>query len=92
MPFRQRRVIRPHHQREMRELRRGEAERAVEQQLTRGVRNVILATDHVRHLHQRIVDHDGEVVGGPAVGSHQHRIADDLGVERHLAAHQVGEP
>ena len=61
MALRQRRVIRPHHQRQVRELRRGEAERAVEQQLPRRVRDVILAPNHVRDLHQRIVDTEGYV-------------------------------
>ena len=64
VPLRQRRVIGSHHQRQMRELRRRESERPIEQQLPRRVRDVILAADHMRHLHQRIVDDDGEVVGG----------------------------
>ena len=66
----------------MRELRRREAERLIQQDLPRRIRDVILAADHVRDLHQRIVDDDGEVVGGAAVGADDHRIADDVGVER----------
>ena len=44
--------------------RRREAERLVQQQLPRRIRDVILAADHMGDLHQRIVDHHGEVVGG----------------------------
>ena len=80
--LRQRRVIRPHHQRQVRELRRRESERLIEQHLPRRIRDVILAANHMRDLHQRIVDHDGEVVGRPAVRSDQHRIADDVAAER----------
>ena len=45
----------------------------------------------MRHPHQPIVDDDGEVVGGMAVGSQQHLIADDVGVKADLAAHEIGE-
>ena len=89
--LRQRRVIRPEHHREVREARRREAERAIQQHLPRRVRDVILAADHVRHLHQRIVHDDGEVVGGTAVGADEHRIADDVGAERHFAADEILE-
>ena len=41
--------------------------------------------------HQRIVDHDREVVGGRAVGADDDRIADDVGVKPHVAAHGVVE-
>ena len=59
--------------------------------LARRVRNVILTADHVRHLHQRIVDDDREVVGGNAVRPDEHRIADHIGVKRDLAADDVVE-
>src|SRR5262249_2675158 len=41
--------------------------------------------------HQRIVDDDREVVGRVTVGADDHRIADDIGLEPHVAAHEVGE-
>ena len=75
----------------MREARRREPERAVEQHLPRRVRDVILAADHVRDLHQRIVHDHGEVVGGAAVGADQHRIADHVGAEGDLAADEILE-
>jgi hypothetical protein len=82
-------VVRPEHQREVRETRRAEAERAIDQHLPRRVGDVVLAPDHVGDLHQRVVHDDGEVVGGTAVGAHEDRIADDVGAERHLAADQI---
>ena len=91
MALRQRRVIGAEHEREMREARRPEAERPIEQDLARRVRDVILAADHVRHLHQRIVDHDREVVLRAAVGADDDRIADDVGVEGHVAADEILE-
>jgi hypothetical protein len=75
----------------MGELRRGEAERLIEQQLPRRVRDVILAADHMRDLHQRIVDDHGEVVLRAAVGADDDGIADYLGVENHLAADEIVE-
>ena len=84
-------MIRPQDQRQVRELRRRKPQRLVEQHLARRIRNVILAADHVRHLHHRIVDDDGEVVGRPPVRSHEHRIADDVAAERHLTANEIAE-
>ena len=91
VPLRQRRVIGPHHHGQMRELGRCEPERLVEQNLPRRVRDVILAADHMRDLHQRIVHDHGEVVRRRAVGANDHRIADHLGLKTDLAADGVGE-
>jgi hypothetical protein len=91
MPFRQRRVIGAHDEREVRKGRRRPAERLVQQHLSRGIGDVILAADHVRDLHQRIVDHDGKVVGRYAIGPQQHGIADDLRMKSHFAADDVVE-
>ena len=84
-------MIRPHDERHVREAGRREPERLVQEQLPRRVRDVILASDHIRHLHQRIVDHDGEVVGGVAIGADDDRIADHICVEPDVAPHGVGE-
>ncbi len=75
----------------MREGRRRETERLVQQDLARRVGDVVFAPHHVRHFHQRIVDHDREVVGGRAVGPDDDRVADDVGLEPDVAAHGVGE-
>jgi len=45
----------------------------------------------VRDFHQRIVDDDGEVVRGGAVGADDDRIADDVVLKAHLAADKIGE-
>ena len=91
MTLRERRMIGPHHERQVRERRGLIPVRLVEKNLARRVRNVIFTADHVRHLHQRIVDDDGEVVGGNAVRADQHRVADHIGVKRNLAADDVVE-
>ena len=52
---------------------------------------MILAADDVRDLHRRVVDDAGEVVGRQTVRAQQHEIADDLGIELHVAAHPVVE-
>ncbi len=52
---------------------------------------MILAAYHVRHPHQRIVDNHGEVVGGGSIGSHEHGVADDVGVEGDSSADDVRE-
>src|SRR5215210_5943165 len=75
----------------MRELRRRKTERLVQQHLSWRIRNVVLSTDHVRNLHQRIVDNDCKVVGGASIGSDDDRITDDLAAERDVASYQVGE-
>src|SRR3954463_9540271 len=75
----------------MREPGRREAERLVEQNLTRRIRQMILAPDHLRHLHQGIVDHHREVVRGCAVAAKDDRIADDVPRESHLAADDIRE-
>ena len=79
------------HEREMREDRRREPERLVEQNLPGRIRNVILSPNHVRHFHQRIVDDDGEVVRGMAIGADDDGIANHVGLEPDVAAHRVGE-
>ena len=45
----------------------------------------------MRDRHQLVVDHHRVVVGGDAVGAHEHRVADLVGVEGHRAAHQILE-
>ena len=91
MPLRQLGVIRTEDHRDVAELGRREAERLVNQQLPRRIRDVILASHHMRHPHQPIVDDDREVVGGIAVGTQQHLVADDVGVKADVSAHQIGE-
>ena len=91
VPLRQGRVVGPHDEREVREPGRLAPQRLVQQQLPRRIRDVILAPDDVRNLHQHVVDHDGEVVGGVPVGSQEHRIADHRRVEVDGPADEVVE-
>ena len=73
----------------MRKCRRLPSEGLVQQDLPRGIRNVVLAPHDVRNLHQRIVDDHGVVVGGDAFGTNEHRIAEHVGVESNLSAHEI---
>ena len=84
-------MIRAKNERQVRELGRREPERLVEKNLPRRVRQVIFTPDHMRHFHQRVVHDDGEVVCGGAVGAQDDGIADDIGLEPHLAADRVLE-
>ena len=52
---------------------------------------MVLPPHHMCHVHQRIVDHDGEVVGGRAVGADDDRIADDVDGKPDVAPHHVLE-
>ena len=87
--FGERAVIGPEHQGQVGEARHRPPERLVEQDLPRRVRQMVLAPHHVADLHQRIVDDDGEVVGGEAVGAEDDRIADDVGAEGDRTAHEI---
>ena len=57
-------AVRPTDHGQVRERRRRVAERLVDEHLTRGVGEVVVAADDVGDLHVRVVAHDGEVVGG----------------------------
>ena len=78
MALRQLRVIGPEHHRDMTEERRLPADRLVEQQLPRRVRDVIFAANHMADLHQRIVNDNREVVGRDPVGPDEDEIAYDV--------------
>src|SRR5487761_506897 len=58
--------------------RRRPLESAIDGELPRGIRDVVIAADHMRDLHQMIVDDYGVIVSGIAVRPDEHRIADDL--------------
>ncbi len=89
----------------MRHHRRLPAERGVEMRVQRQRVHPFVAAQNVCDLHQMVVDDVGHVIGGDAVGLHQHGVlqnlvlegdvaADhvvhgDLAIERHLEAHRV---
>ena len=89
--LRKRRMVGSEHERQVRERRRLQTERLVEQDLPRGVRDVIFASNHVRDLHRGVINDDGEVVRRAAVRSQDDRIAYHPGFERDLTAHQVAK-
>ena len=79
------------HHRKVRKPWHGESERLEHQNLTRCVRDVVLAAHHVGHPHQPVVHHNGEVVGCHAVCPENDGIADDGGVKPDFASHGVVE-
>src|SRR5688500_6475875 len=91
MPLAEALLVGPHDERHVRELRRRLRERVVEQYLLRRVGDVIVATNDMRDRHVDVVDDDGEVIGGIAVGAQDDEILDVLVLERDLAAHQIDE-
>ena len=78
-----------HQQRGVREPRLAQAERVEQRDLARGVGQVVLAPDDVRDLHQRVVHGSGELVGGRAVGAHDHEVLDGADRDAHVAAGRV---
>ena len=74
----------------MAELRLGVVERPEQQDVLRGVRDVVLAPDDVADLHVRVVDDDREVVQRRAVAPDDQEVAADVrGVDLDLAADEV---
>ena len=68
------------------------AERPEDQQLLRGVGDVVLAADDVADLHVRVVDHDREVVERRTVGPDDDEVAAEVGhVDLDAAADDVVE-
>ncbi len=73
------RLVGAENQRHVAERGQVVAERLIEQDLARGVREMIVAADDVRDAHLRVVDDDTEVVGRGAVGAQNDEIV-ELGV------------
>ena len=69
----------------------GKAQRLVDQDLARGVGQVVVAADDVGDLHVGVVTDNGEVIGGGAVGANQDHIVHDVGGKAHVAVHRVVE-
>ena len=71
--------------------RRAQLERLEHQQLARRVGEVILAAQHVRDAHLRIVDGIAEEERGAAIGAPQDEVADVVGREALRSVHHVVE-
>ena len=52
---------------------------------------MLLGADHMSDAHGGIVDDAGEIVGGQAIGTQQHEVADHAGREAHFVTHHVVE-
>ena len=52
---------------------------------------MVLPADHMRHRHQRIVNHDRDVVRRRALRAHDHGIANHVGRKADLAANGITE-
>ena len=76
---------------EVRERRSLKAQCLINQNLTRRVGQVVVATNHMRDVHVRIVADHGEVIGRRAIGAHQNHVVHDIGRETHVAIHGVVE-
>ncbi len=68
---------------------RGPAEILVQQQMLGSRREPLLAADHVRDLHQVVVDDVGEVIRRQAVGLQQHLHVDRRVLERDRSAREI---
>ena len=91
MPLRQRRVVGPQHQRQVSEYRRRPTQGLVDENLAWRVRDVILAADHVRDRHQRVVMTTTAVVGGRRRTERGRDRRSQSVLKRHLATDEVLE-
>lgn len=71
------------------EGRRGIAESLVDEHLTRGIGEMVIATDDVRHLHVHVIADDREVIGGCAVAAHEDHVIHEGGIELGIAVDDV---
>ncbi len=67
----------------------GRAEGLVDHDLTRGVRQVVIAADDMGDFHHGVVDDGREVVRGRAIGAEDDKVVELLGVEGDLAVDGV---
>ena len=71
-------------------LRVAPTEGAVEQVVQRQRREPLLATNHMRNLHQVVIDDVGQVIGRQLVGRFvEHLVVERRGVDLHMATDQV---
>ena len=66
------------------------AESLVEQHMKRRTGQPLLATDHMRDLHQVVIHDIRQMIGGQQVGTLiEHLIVKDIALHPHLTANQV---
>ena len=91
VPFGKRRTVISHDQGHVAVGRRLQAQRGGQQQLARGVGQMILAPQHDGHTHQRVVEHVAEEERRAAVGAAHHEVADVGTGEVLVTVHEVLE-
>ncbi len=91
VPFAELFVVVAHDQRHMRETRRFPAQRFVDHELARRVGDMVFPAQHVRDLHQVVVDDDREVIRRDAVAFDDDEIARVFGGKRNFAFDHIVE-
>ena len=71
------------------ELRHIGVQRAIQQDLLRRIRDVIVAAHHERNAHRDVVTHHGHVVHGRTVGTEDDEVLDVLVREGDALVHQI---
>ena len=69
--------------------RRLRAERLKQKHVFRGVRDVVVSSNHMRNLHLHVVYDDREMVGGVAVRAEQHEVFNAGRIELDWAVDRV---
>ncbi len=83
------RPVRSMNERNVRHHRNGPAERVVDLGLTRGIGEVVIAADDMRHAHVVVVDDDGEHISRSAIRTKQDEIIEVLVLPNHAPLHLV---
>ena len=89
VPLRQLGAVWPVDQRDVRHGRNLPAERLIDKRLPRRIVHVVVPPNDVRDAHVVVVNHDGEVVGGRAIGTQQHKIVEVYVAEANLSLHEI---
>ncbi len=89
VPFGQLRAIWPVNERNVRHGRRRPAHEIVDRELTRGVRQMVVAAQDLRDAHVVIVNDHGQHVGWRAVAAKKDEVVQLLVLYRHVALYAV---
>ena len=89
MPFTHFRMVGTQNQGDMSEKRFFKTQRFVYQQLTRCIGQVFFRTDHMRDMHQAVVNHDRIIISRNSIGFYDNKVADTVGVKFYITANQI---
>ena len=84
-------LVAAENQRHVRELRQRRVERAIQEDLLRCVRDVIVAAHHVRDCHVDVVGNHRQVISGMTIGPQDHEVFDVRAVEFDPAVNEIVE-